>query len=92
MTEPGRTKVQTLTRRRLTARLKVLRPAWPRELIRAAGEVIIQTLAEALAQGRPVALNGFGRLTPRRYQGSRKRLGLVFRPSARLHDRLNPGP
>jgi len=41
-------------------------------------------LAEALARGRPVVLNGFGRFEVRRYPGPRKKVGLVFRPAARF--------
>jgi hypothetical protein len=66
------------------ARLKSLRPDWPAELIRAALEEIIQALAETLAGGRTVVLNGFGRFEVRRYLGPRKKVGLVFRPAARL--------
>ncbi|MDR2725195.1 MAG: hypothetical protein LBC90_03835, partial [Candidatus Adiutrix sp.] len=77
-----------LTRRRLAARLKELRPDWPLELTRAAVEEIILALVEALAGGRPVVLNGFGRFEVRRYQGPRKRVGLVFRPGARLRARV----
>jgi tetratricopeptide (TPR) repeat protein len=46
-------------------------------------------LAEALAEGRTVVLNGFGRFETRRYPGPRKRVGLIFRPGARLRNRLN---
>ena len=77
-----------LTRRRLAARLKSRRPAWPAELTRAAAEEIILALAKALAEGRPVSLNGFGRFEARRYSGPRKRLGLIFRPGAKLRNRL----
>ena len=79
-----------LTRRRLAARLKARRPLWPAELARVAAAEIILALAQALAEGRPVALNGFGRFEARRYSGPRKRLGLIFRPAPRLRDRLNP--
>ena len=73
-----------LTRRRLAARFRSLKPDWPAELTRAAMEEIIIALAEALARGRPVVLNGFGRFEVRRYLGPRKKVGLVFRPSARM--------
>ena len=78
-----------LTRRRMAARLRNRQPDWPAELTRAAAEEIILALAEALAEGRPVALSGFGRFEVRRYPGPRKRVGLVFRPGARLRKRLN---
>ena len=52
---------KVLTRRRLGAGLRSRRPAWPAGLIRAAEAEIILALAEALAEGRPVVLNGFGR-------------------------------
>ena len=81
-----------LTRRRLAADLRDRRPAWPAELTRAALEEIITALAEALAEGRPVALNGFGRFEVRRYAGPRKRLGLIFRPAAELRNRLSQLP
>jgi nucleoid DNA-binding protein len=81
-----------LTRRRLAARLKEIVPAWPAELIRAAFEETIRALAEALTEARPIALNGFGRLAVRRYANSRKRIGLLFRPAARLRKRLNSAP
>ena len=58
------------------------------ELTRAATEEIILALAEALAGGRSVVLNGFGRLEVRRYPGPRKRVGLIFRPGARLRSRV----
>jgi nucleoid DNA-binding protein len=81
-----------LTRRRLLAHLKRFRPAWAGDLLRAAAEEIISALVRALAEGRPVALNGFGRLSVRRYPGPRKRIGLIFRPGARLSARLNTPP
>jgi nucleoid DNA-binding protein len=59
------------------------------ELTRAALEEIILALAEALAGGRPVVLNGFGRFEVRRYTGPRKKVGLVFRPSAKLRRASN---
>ena len=77
-----------LTRRRMAARLRNRQPGWPAELTRAAAEEIILALAEALAEGRPVALSGFGRFEVRRYSGPRKRIGLVFRPGAKLRNRL----
>jgi len=73
-----------LTRRRLAARLQGLKPEWPAELTKAAMEEIIIALAEALARGRPVVLNGFGRFEVRRYTGPRKKVGLVFRPAAKM--------
>jgi hypothetical protein len=83
-----------LTRQRMAARLRSRHPAWPAELTRALTEEIIRALAEALRAGRTVVLNGFGRFEVRRYAGPRKRVGLVFRPSARLKARyasLEPG-
>ena len=77
-----------LTRRSLAARLRERRPDWPLELTRAATLEIIQALAEALGEGRAVVLNNFGRFEVRRYRGPRKKLGLVFRPGARLRERL----
>jgi len=77
-----------LTRRRMTARLGNLNPAWPAELTRAATEEIILALSETLAGGRPVVLNGFGRFEVRRYAGPRKKVGLIFRPGAKLKNRL----
>lgn len=77
-----------LTRRRMTARLSSQNPAWPAELMRAAVEEIILALAESLAEGRPVVLNNFGRFEVRRYPGPRKRVGLIFRPGARLRNKL----
>ena len=81
--------LMVLTRRRLEAGLRSRLPAWPRELVRAAEAEIIRALAEALAGGGPVVLNGFGRFEARRYPGPRKRVGLIFRPGARLRSRLN---
>jgi len=86
--KPGLHAPPVLTRRRLAARLKYRRPDWPAELSRAAAEEIIFALADALAGGRPVVLNGFGRFEARRYSGPRKRLGLIFRPAAKLRNRL----
>jgi nucleoid DNA-binding protein len=77
-----------MTRRRLAARLQERRPDWPMELTRAATEEIILALAEALAEGRAVVLNNFGRFEVRRYMGPRKKVGLVFRPGTRLRERL----
>jgi hypothetical protein len=65
----------------------------PREVSRTAVEIVIETLSQSLASGRPVALRGFGRLIPRRYERSAsKRFGLLFHPSPRLIERVNPHP
>ena len=80
--------VPVLTRRNLAARLRDRRPDWPLELTRATVEEIILALAEALAAGRSVVLNNFGRFEVRRYAGPRKKVGLVFRPGASLRGRL----
>ena len=77
-----------LTRRRLAAELKSRAPEFPPELLRAALKEILDGLTEALAEERTVILRGFGRFEVRRYQGSAKRLGLVFRPSPALTVRL----
>ena len=87
---PGR---PVLTRRRLAACLRDRRrrdrqPDWPLELTRAATEEIILALGAALAAGRPVILNGFGRFEVRRYSGPRKKVGLIFRPATRLLEKL----
>ena len=79
----------TLTRRLMALRIRRLQPSFPPELIQAGIREIIDELASALAEGRPVVLRGFGRFTPRRYRGGAKKLGLVFRPAPRLLARLN---
>ena len=84
---PGQA-MPVLTRRRMAARLRERRPDWPLELTRATVEEIILALAEALAAGRTVVLNNFGRFEVRRYAGPRKKVGLVFRPGAKLIERL----
>ena len=82
----------TLTRRLMALRIRRLQPSFPPELIQAGIREIIDGLASALAEGRPVVLRGFGRFTPRRYRGAAKKLGLVFRPAPGLLARLNKGP
>jgi hypothetical protein len=74
----------------MKTRLKELAPEFPAEMIGLVTREIIETLAGALSTGRQVALRGFGRFQPRRYQKSTKRLGLIFRPSPELLARLNP--
>jgi hypothetical protein len=69
--------------------MRRLQPSFPLELVQAGIREIIEGLAGALAEGRPVALRGFGRFTPRRYRGGVKRLGLIFRPAPGLLARLN---
>ena len=64
-----------------------------RDISKAAVEIIIEALSGTLASGRPVSLRGFGRLIPRRYERSaNKRFGLLFHPSPRLVERVNPKP
>jgi hypothetical protein len=66
---------------------KVIRrvPDVPPQVTRLAMDLVLKTLPEVLAMGRPVTLRGFGRLIPRRYTGSpTKRLGLLFHPSPQL--------
>ena len=83
----------TLTRRRLTSRIKKLHPAFPAELIKIAADEIIGLWRAALAAERPVVLRRFGRFEVRRYRRStRKTLGLIFHASPELWARLNPGP
>ncbi len=82
-----------LSRHSLSLRIRRLQPSFPLELVQAGLREIIDGLAGALAEGRPVILRGFGRFTPRRYRGRTKKLGLIFRPAPRLLARLNrPGP
>ncbi len=82
-------KPPTLTRRLLVSRLKKALPQFPDELLKAGLEEIIAVLTDGLKSGRPIALKGFGRLTPRRYQGGRKKRGLIFKASPALMKRLN---
>lgn len=87
----------TLTRRLLLIRLSKALPLFPAEILKAGLEEIIAALAEGMLRGGPVILRGFGRFQLRRYQNSRKKTGLVFRPSPALVGRLNktnksPGP
>lgn len=70
-------------------RIRRLQPSFPPELIQAAIREIIDGLALALDEGRPVVLRGFGRFTPRRYRSATKKLGLIFRPAPRFLARLN---
>ncbi len=81
-------KPPTLTRRLLVSRLKKALPQFPDELLKAGLEEIVAALAAGIRSGRPIVLRGFGRLTPRRYQ-SRKKRGLIFKPSPALMRRLN---
>lgn len=80
----------TLTRRLLLARLSKLLPQFPADLLKAGLEEIIRILSVEMAGGRTVILRGFGRFQPRRYKNSRKKAGLVFKPSPALLARLQP--
>ncbi|MDR1111854.1 MAG: hypothetical protein LBP92_14450 [Deltaproteobacteria bacterium] len=64
-------------------------PDMPKAVIRSAQDLIVQSLGQALAEGRPVTLRGFGRLIPRRYLTGAKKFGLLFHPSPSLTERLN---
>jgi hypothetical protein len=77
-----------LTRRLLLARLRKALPQFPGELLKAGIEEIAALLAAGIQSGRPIVLRGFGRLTPRRYPGGRKKRGLIFRASPALIKRL----
>ena len=79
----------TLTRRLLLIRLSRALPQFPAEVLKAGLEEIIAALAEGMLRGGPVILRGFGRFQLRRYQNSRKKIGLVFRPYPALAGRLN---
>ena len=81
---------QTLNKRGLLALVASRHEDVHRDISKTSVEIIIETIADALAQGRPVALRGFGRLIPRRYdRSSNKRFGLLFHPSPRLVDLVN---
>jgi hypothetical protein len=59
-------------------------------IVEAAVDVILETIADALAHGRGVCLRGFGRFIPRHYvDSSTKKIGLLFHPSPRLKKTLN---
>ena len=88
MTKKNNGAPPTLTRRGMTAYIKKARPEFPEELIQIAIREIINSVSSSLAAERPVILRGFGRFTTRRYQGSAKQLGLIFRPSPSLSSRL----
>lgn len=79
----------TLTRRLLVRQMRLALPGFPALVLKAGLEEIIAALAGALAAGRPVALRGFGRLIPRRYENSPKKVGLIFRPAPGLAARVN---
>jgi hypothetical protein len=64
---------------------------FPPSVVKEALDLILQSVREALTNGRPVTLRSFGRLIPRRYQPSCfKKIGLVFHTSPKLKSRLNP--
>jgi nucleoid DNA-binding protein len=79
----------TLTRRLLLIRLARALPQFPADLVKAGLEEIIASLAQGLISGSPIILRGFGRLQLRCYQNSRKKAGVIFRPSPALIKRLN---
>lgn len=79
----------TLTRRLLLLRLTKALPQFPAEVLKAGLEEIIMSLAAAMTGGQPLILRGFGRWELRRYQNSRKKTGLIFKPSPALLARLN---
>lgn len=80
----------TLTRRLLLIRLSKALPQFPPDLLKAGLEEIIHCLAQGLISDNPIILRGFGRFELRRYQNSRKKAGVIFRPSPALLQRLNP--
>jgi nucleoid DNA-binding protein len=65
----------------------------PGQVVRLAGELLLDKIADSLSEGRIVSLRGFGRLIPRFYEHSAtKRLGLLFHPSPQLVQKVNaPG-
>lgn len=79
----------TLTRRRLTGRLREMMPDFPAELLSAAGQIILSSMSQALSEGRPITLRGFGTFQVRRYKDSTKKVGLIFRASPELARRIN---
>ncbi|MDR1166573.1 MAG: hypothetical protein LBO66_12045 [Deltaproteobacteria bacterium] len=67
------------------------RPQYSASLVRLAGELILDSFRDALSHGRPIALRGFARFSPRRYPNKFpfKTMGLVFRPSPKLLARVS---
>ncbi|MDR1657235.1 MAG: HU family DNA-binding protein [Deltaproteobacteria bacterium] len=80
----------SVNKKRLTAMIAQRHINIPNDVVVASVNVLVRTLKEAMAEGRPVSLRGFGRLIPRRYDGpSLKRVGLLFHPSDQLIDQVN---
>ena len=80
-------KVPPLTRRTLVAGLR--KRGHTTELAQLALGVVIEAMVGSLIQGQGIIFRGFGNFKVRRYKGSTKRLGLIFRPSRKLTGRLN---
>ncbi|MDR1037922.1 MAG: hypothetical protein LBT40_15570 [Deltaproteobacteria bacterium] len=86
-------KPKALSKSGLLAMVSLRVPDIPPQVTRMAVELVLKSVPEALAEGRPVSLRGFGRLIPRRYRGSStKQLGLLFHPSPRLARLVASGP
>jgi nucleoid DNA-binding protein len=82
---------ETLTKNNLLNLAAKRLPDIPQKVTKLAGEIIFETLLDALGRGRPVSLRGFGRFIPRHYNGGRsgKKFGLLFHPSPRLLSLVN---
>ncbi|MDR1546015.1 MAG: hypothetical protein LBU12_04755 [Deltaproteobacteria bacterium] len=76
--------------KKLLFKLVERNPQLPPDVVRLAGELVLELLHQSLSVGRPVALRGFGRFIPRRYDTPfAKKFGLLFHPSPRLTERIN---
>jgi hypothetical protein len=62
----------------------------PPEITETVMDIIIDRIAQSLADGQEVTLRGFGRIIPRHYQNTpSKKLGLLFHPSPTLTESCN---